>query len=72
MIKELAKQTVNAFLGMLINATLSILVAKVIEGVHDMNKRPMCVLCGSSGHRRVTTDEGVKVIKCSCRKGRIL
>jgi len=72
MIKEYSKQIIGAIAGMIINTAVSIIATKTINYTCNKFKRPYCVLCGGTGKRKTSTDEGVKVIKCSCRHRRIL
>jgi len=65
--KSAFKQIIQLFIGMVVNAILSVIVVKIADKIHDKYfVKHLCVLCGGTGKR---LSNGNSIV-CECRSKR--
>jgi len=64
--KSLIKQLIGGIISMIINALMTLIATSIVNMIYNKYaiKKPMCILCGSTGKRLVNGE----YVKCSCRK----
>ena len=64
--KQIFQHLISVFIGLLVNALLTIIVTKIVDFIYNKSlARTMCVLCGSTGKRKLPN--GTYIV-CSCRE----